>query len=26
MVTDSSAPFFVDNIYEKDIEINKVFL
>jgi eIF-2B alpha/beta/delta-like uncharacterized protein len=26
MVTDSSAPFFVDNIYEKDIEIHKVFL
>lgn len=26
MVTDSSAPFFVDNIYENEIDINKVFL
>ena len=26
MVTDSSAAFFVDNLYEKKIDINKVFL
>ncbi len=26
MVTDSSAPFFVDSIYEDDIDIHKVFL
>lgn len=26
MITDSSAPFFVDNIYENDLTINKVFL
>ena len=26
MVTDSSAAFFVDNLYEKEIDINKVFL
>lgn len=26
MITDSSAPFFIDNIYENDIDIHKVFL
>ncbi len=26
MITDSSAPFFVDNLYESDISVNKVFL
>lgn len=26
MVTDSSAPFFIDNIYEADIDIHKIFL
>jgi len=26
MITDSSAPFFVDNIYENDLDIHKVFL
>ncbi len=26
MITDSSAPFFVDNIYENDVTINTIFL
>jgi eIF-2B alpha/beta/delta-like uncharacterized protein len=26
MITDDMAPFFVDNIYEKDIDIHRVFL
>ena len=26
MVTDSSAAFFIDNLYENVIDINKVFL